>query len=350
MKFRKGDTVRFLNAVGQGKVTKVTTDGTIYVLDDTGFEVPVTEDELIIIGSVPDEPETLEPEPEVGSTEIADFYPETNDIEGNDHPNALFALVPHSEKDPTDADLEAFLINDSNYIIFYNLIEENKMGSHGIDAGIVEPNTKIELFTLLRHEIGKSPDYIFQLIFYKKGNYTPNLPIHKHIVISPIKLYKDHTFKENEFFHEKSVIFNLLEKEETTEDVIERTETEKKLKELQKMANEKATSDLEKPKRPRKSQKVEKREIDLHINNLIDDVKGLENKDILEIQMEKFHSEMKSAIADNLKRIVFIHGIGNGTLKNEVRKALTGQYSKYEFHDASYKEYGFGATLVIITN
>jgi dsDNA-specific endonuclease/ATPase MutS2 len=141
-----------------------------------------------------------------------------------------------------------------------------------------------------------------------------------------------------------------MEKEETTEEVIERTETEKKLKELQKMVNEKATSDLEKPKRPRKSQKVEKREIDLHINNLIDDVKGLENKDILEIQMEKFHSEMKSAIADNLKRIVFIHGIGNGTLKNEVRKALTNQYSKYEYHDASYKEYGFGATLVVITN
>ncbi|MFO7864117.1 MAG: hypothetical protein R6U85_08975, partial [Salinivirgaceae bacterium] len=101
MKFRKGDTVRFLNAVGQGKVTKVTTDGTIYVLDDTGFEVPVTEDELIIIGNAPDEPEALEPEPEVVGTEIADFYPETNDIEGNDQPNALFALVPHSEKDAT---------------------------------------------------------------------------------------------------------------------------------------------------------------------------------------------------------------------------------------------------------
>ena len=45
---------------------------------------------------------------------------------------------------------------------------------------------------------------------------------------------------------------------------------------------------------------------------------------------------------------MFIHGVGNGTLKTELRKALGIEYKKLTYHDASFKEYGYGATLIII--
>jgi hypothetical protein len=356
MKYKKGDKVRFLNSVGEGVISRILSDGTIYVLDETGFDVPVNESELVLINRVNEESDNYQ-ETENTSNLVSysfDFFPEGEIIKGNDLPKAFFALVPQPGKDATDADLDTYLINDSNYIIFYNVLESLKGKSKCVDTGIIEPNTKISLISLLRTQIGNAPDFIFQLIFYKTGQYEPVNPINKKIILSPIKLYKEHTFKDNDFFHEKSIVFDLMEPEKMdSEEKIETIDTsdqKKKLKELEKMLQTKKTIDLPDKKITKKKLKEEQREIDLHINELVEKTTGMDNNAILEVQMEKFETEMQNAIKDNLKKIVFIHGIGNGTLKNLVRKTLSHKYGKYPHHDASFKEYGFGATMVILRN
>jgi len=80
---------------------------------------------------------------------------------------------------------------------------------------------------------------------------------------------------------------------------------------------------------------------------LIDSVVGLKNHEILKIQMDTFHSELTKALQNKVGKIVFIHGIGNGTLKTALRESLSTQY-KLHYEDASFREYGFGATLVIL--
>lgn len=358
MKFKKGDKVRFLNSVGEGVISRILSDGTIYVHDETGFDVPVKESELVLISrESEDNSNTTEIESEneqnLDGSSI-DFLPEGYIIKDNDSPKALFALVPQPGRDVTDADLDTYLINDSNYIVFYNVVESLKGKSKTMDVGIIEPNTKISLVSLLRTQIGNAPDYIFQLVFYKNGDYNPVKPVNKKIVLSPIKLYKEQTFKDNDFFHEKSIIFDLLEPEKDTSvekiENLDDTDQKKKLKELEKMLQTKKTIDLPAKKIIKKKIKEEQREIDLHINELVEKTTGLDNNTILEIQMEKFESEMQNAIKDNLKKIIFIHGIGNGTLKDLIRKTLSQKYSKYPHHDASFKEYGFGATMVILRN
>ena len=91
-------------------------------------------------------------------------------------------------------------------------------------------------------------------------------------------------------------------------------------------------------------------EIDLHIHELLEDTRGLANHEMLEVQLGRFRNELDTAIANGTRRIVFIHGIGNGTLKQELRKELTTKYKNYYFQDASFKEYGYGATMVILKN
>ncbi|MBN2261553.1 MAG: Smr/MutS family protein, partial [Prolixibacteraceae bacterium] len=54
------------------------------------------------------------------------------------------------------------------------------------------------------------------------------------------------------------------------------------------------------------------------------------------------------AIKNRVKRVVFIHGVGNGVLKQEIAKRLSSKYARFQFQDASFKEYGFGATMVIL--
>ncbi|HBB92734.1 MAG TPA: hypothetical protein DC042_13725 [Bacteroidales bacterium] len=99
-----------------------------------------------------------------------------------------------------------------------------------------------------------------------------------------------------------------------------------------------------------KSSKVKSpaREIDLHINKIADSVFGLTNTEILGIQMELFRRELNRAIRDNESEIIFIHGIGNGTLKGELRRAADRDFSWCSQEDASFKEYGFGATRIRI--
>ena len=55
-------------------------------------------------------------------------------------------------------------------------------------------------------------------------------------------------------------------------------------------------------------------------------------------------------IKNHVKRIVFVHGVGQGVFKQEVAGLLNRKFKKYYFQDASFKEYGYGATMVILRN
>ncbi len=94
--------------------------------------------------------------------------------------------------------------------------------------------------------------------------------------------------------------------------------------------------------------KVPAREVDLHINKLIDSVVGLSNTEILMLQLDVFRKELKQAIKGNEREIIFIHGIGNGTLKGELRRVAEQEFKWCSQEDASFKEYGFGATRLRI--
>jgi dsDNA-specific endonuclease/ATPase MutS2 len=89
-------------------------------------------------------------------------------------------------------------------------------------------------------------------------------------------------------------------------------------------------------------------EVDLHIHHILPDCENLTPGEILEAQMARFTTALNGAIRNRQKKIVFIHGKGEGKLKYEIRKKLESDYPRLTFQDASFKEYGYGATLVII--
>jgi dsDNA-specific endonuclease/ATPase MutS2 len=73
------------------------------------------------------------------------------------------------------------------------------------------------------------------------------------------------------------------------------------------------------------------------------------NAQIIQYQLKYFQKELENAIAANLKKVIFIHGVGNGRLKQEIL-AILRNYPEFSVQDASFKKYGFGATEVIINN
>jgi hypothetical protein len=88
-------------------------------------------------------------------------------------------------------------------------------------------------------------------------------------------------------------------------------------------------------------------EIDLHIHELLDDYRNMSNYEIVSFQMAHFERMIESAIKNKFRKVVFIHGVGQGVLKNEIRKVLAF-YPNCTFHDAPYQKYGQGATEVLI--
>ena len=95
----------------------------------------------------------------------------------------------------------------------------------------------------------------------------------------------------------------------------------------------------------KKAQKDSAREIDLHIENLLPTTKGMTNHEIVQVQLQALYDAFEEARADRCKRLIVIHGVGEGRLREEVLIFLSGQ-DDIEFFDASYQKYGQGATEV----
>jgi dsDNA-specific endonuclease/ATPase MutS2 len=98
----------------------------------------------------------------------------------------------------------------------------------------------------------------------------------------------------------------------------------------------------------RKEKRAQIIEVDLHIHELLDSTAGLSNSDMLEVQLNEFRRVMNENLRNKGQKIVFIHGKGEGVLRNALLKELNYKYKQCSVQDASFREYGFGATQVTI--
>jgi dsDNA-specific endonuclease/ATPase MutS2 len=112
-------------------------------------------------------------------------------------------------------------------------------------------------------------------------------------------------------------------------------------------------AEKEPPKKPAvKTQKTKERngpkmEVDLHINQLVRSSKGMTNHEMLNLQMDTAKRQLEFAIRNRIQKVVFIHGVGEGVLREELNY-LFGRYENVKYYDADYQKYGLGATEVYI--
>ena len=88
-------------------------------------------------------------------------------------------------------------------------------------------------------------------------------------------------------------------------------------------------------------------EVDLHLNQLIKNTRGMQNHEMLNVQLETAKWHLEAAIKQRIQRIIFIHGVGEGVLKIEL-EYLFNRYDGIKYYDANYQKYGQGATEVYI--
>lgn len=341
-----GDKVKFLNQIGGGKIVRFQSKNIAVVENHDGFEIPVMINELVKVAEAESyervsrdfskvtAPKIIVPEPE------PEHIPEI--IAGNDAPLFYMAFHPIDQQNPVGGEIEVYLINDSNFTLLFQYAHFNGETFTTIDAGELESNSKQYLEGLSAIELNNLPKFWFRIIPYRKESKKLTDPVVKEISVNSVKFFRDKSFTVNDFFDGNAMIFDLVPNP-MTEEMDKLTD-----KDFKKFVNEKDKEN--RPEEPKKEPvKIpEIVEVDLHIEELMDQSNGLSNREILDIQLDKFHSEMKLAIENRVKRIVFIHGVGNGVLKQEIAKKLQSTYARFTYQDASFQEYGFGATMVIL--
>lgn len=149
---------------------------------------------------------------------------------------------------------------------------------------------------------------------------------------------------ENDFFEEDALIFPVIRG-----DIPER-ELLVSAAELQDAMLQKVRIDDKRSPKPAVKKKITSPilEVDLHIGQLLDNTSGMSNADMLDYQLTKFHEVLKQYETKKGQKIVFIHGKGDGVLRSAIEKELKTRYKQHYYQDASFREYGFGATMVTI--
>ncbi|PIF06414.1 MAG: hypothetical protein CSA36_01630 [Draconibacterium sp.] len=341
---RIGDKVKFLNDVGGGIVTGFIDKVTAKVKSDDGFEIPYPVSQLVNVTEMEREEKAVISRQEDFSTpEAESTEPQKQEgvvLDGKDSPDFYFCFVPDDAKNPLAGETTLYLVNDANFTLLYQYSHFQNGKNNLVKYGSVACNSKVILETMDRSNLADLPEFVFQLLYFRDGEKELHEAVAKRFKVSPVKFYKEKSFQSNPFFGENAMVLQITPNVQAV--AIDKM-TEKTLQEKFNVKGK--TVPLHAPPKKKPSDLVE---VDLHIQELLDNTNGLSSREILEIQMEKVASEMNEAIRSHVKRIVFIHGVGHGVLKQEIAKLLKSRFSKYHFQDASFKEYGYGATMVIL--
>lgn len=345
-----GDKVRFLNSVGGGIVRALQGKNMILVEDDNGFDFPTLITECVVVGSddslksssIAQKGESAIPQQKTKEPQVELKIEETPEGE---RLNTYLAYLPINPKAMVETNYEAYFINESNYYLFFNYMNRSNNSWTSRYHGIIEPHTKIFLEEFEKSELNSLERICIQLVAYKKDKlFTLKNTYSVELRLDTVKFYKLHCFTENDFFEEGTLIFPVIQ-----HDIPE--------KQMLVSATEIQEAMLEKKhERPRissapakKSNKAEHViEVDLHINQLLETTQGMTPADILNYQIEIFHQVLKENATKKGQKIVFIHGKGEGVLRTAIEKELKTRYKSYTYQDASFQEYGFGATMVKI--
>ena len=278
-----------------------------------------------------------EPQPEVEKV--------TETIEG-ERLNIYLAYLPiEPAKVMQGSGYETYFINDSNYYLFFNYMNRQNNSWISRYNGIVEPNTQIFLEEFGKEELNDLERICVQLIAFKKDKpYSLKNAISVELHLDTVKFYKQHCFMENDFFDEDAMVYPIVRQD------IPEKELLISAAELQQAMQQKVHEDRRVPQTIVKKKVTDSSilEVDLHITELLDNTNGLSNADMLDYQLEKFHEVLAKYAANKGQKIVFIHGKGDGVLRKAIEKELKTKYKQYYYQDASFREYGFGATMVTI--
>jgi len=407
-----GDKVRFLTEVGGGVVSGFQGKDVVLVQDEDGFDIPMLMKDVVVVnednydmskvntgthtafgsakkpaekgstvksvGSMINEgiaeveqasafntqPSSLNNKPSTLNLQEEDYDPSDRPVtfkakpqerRGGELINLYMAFLPAEVKALSSTNFELYLINDSNYFLDLTLMSADGANWKARFQSTLEPNTKLFVEEFDRSQLSDLEHLCVQAIAYKREKTFAIKPAYSvQLRLDTVKFYKLHLFQPNMFFNEPCLLMDIVRDDKAIKQVFVEAEEiqEAILKKPSKTEAQPARIKTDDKRQDRSQSKPNQRpdviEVDLHIEQLVDDLAGLSNGDMLLLQMKEFRRVMDENLSRKGTKIVFIHGKGEGVLRKSLLQELKYRYKGCTWQDASFREYGFGATMVKI--
>ena len=390
--------MRFLNATGGGRITRI--EGKIAYVDEDGFETPVLLNEVVVVlpagheakaaqgakmfdqaafdagradttRSVDKSPRAAETPTEKPAPQASTSGPETDHGE---RLNLVLAFEPSNVKSLSTSTFNAVLVNDSNYSLLFTLSRraDGERGWTLVFGGEAAPNEIIDLARLTHETLGGYERISFQCVAFKRTKeFGLKIPVGVNRKLDLTKFHKLHSFRPGLYFDTPVLEVPLVSDDKIAGQVevsapelvgamgarrpSERSDAADAAKAAAELATKFKVDTRGKQGKRRERNAAENPtallpliEVDLHIAELVDTVAGMDNAAMLQRQLKEVRDVMLANARRQGQKIVFIHGKGDGVLRRAVVDLLKREYPKSELQDASFREYGFGATLVTV--
>jgi hypothetical protein len=314
-----GDKVRMLHGSGEGVVTKINGDQATVMLTQ-GIEIPVHRRDLVVVAARQEAAQMQK----AGDKGKPMLQPRT--------PGMLFlkegiylAGIPRS---PMLVDFS--IVNQTDYELFILVYKLSRPVNQFFTSIQLNPKSRIEIPGALpiqetNHLIGLA----FQILKFHPSQGNPAQCIEPRIAFSQIPWQK--TKQRIPMMETEGYMIQL--------DDLATTPDPEKLR--QQMMSPNSKQEIQIPIR-----RIAFREIDLHIEKLEKNSGDLSAAEILGIQIQHFEKAFDKAILDGVEKLIVIHGAGNGILRTEVQKRLSGNSQIKHFKDAQKERFGYGATEI----
>lgn len=401
-----GDKVQFLSDIGGGKIAGFQGKDIALVEDEDGFQIPTPISDLVVMSSgdeysssksvqkksgVEDSVESADPdtfnmsvkakinafsvdaiedeeEYDASDREIT-YKAKVEERKGGNVLNLYYAFVPEDVKNFSKSTFACYLINDSNYYVHYLYMSIEGQSFKLRGEGELEPNTKIYIESFAPDQLNEIDRVRFQLLSFKRDKDFVAKPVcDVQFRIDKVKFYKLHTFQPSEFFDEPALLYPVVKNDDVAQ--LKPVEADKliyveednsnavkpKKGNLNNVSvNEQAYNKLKGLEKLNTSKHAQSKKsnddvlvVDLHADKLLETTVGMGTADILNYQLDFFRRTLEENKHNKGRRIVFIHGKGEGVLRHAIVNELRYRYKNYPYQDASFQEYGYGATQVTI--
>lgn len=342
MPFNIGDKVRFLNDVGGGTIVSQIDSKKVMVRSADGFDIPVLVSDLIADRPMDEvmRGEISKPESAPARVEKPKVSPHIRlkSIE-HEHFSLYIGFTAHDESDVLQGPYDMYIINDSPRNCFVVLSRWKGKEAESFFAAKVARNAARFVTEIPAEDLFLYAQINIQALYYTEGLCRLREPEYHDIELKQQRFTRPGAYQVNRYMDVPLLLFAV--RDYAKEAMLESIEDPKMAPMLAEKTTTPPAKEVNVPKHP------EEIVLDLHMEALTNQPSSMSPKEILDFQINHFTRAMQEALAgQQVRRLVAIHGVGNGRLRLAVAECLRTQFPACEFQDASFKEYGYGATMI----
>lgn len=359
MQFYIGDKVKFIDEVGGGVVIKLNSPISVTVQTDDGFEIPtMTKNLLKIEAKTAQEKIFVEPglnnlrvenpqnisKGSLLKTHIEPLIGANASLKAIDQHLSL-AFVPRDQTWLITGGIGVYLVNYSKRTMLFQYITSKMTCINGE----IPSFSRYHLIEISREELDEFANGTVQVMVLAKVEEQMYFPSSIDFKIKGNKFYSENSYIKIPIFHEKSILHRLFDFASLPQ---LNSSFKAEQSQVEKSEKVEVKHEIKQPERNDEILMFKKSEdyavVDMHIWEIVDDHVFMTSEQMLNHQLSYFQKCLNSALEHNIKKVVFIHGVGSGRLKDEIRAKLDA-YHFITYKSASMQEFGVGATEIEIS-